>query len=115
MSVRCASSRRGRTLKQHVVLVAQSILITLKAQPLGTWDSMVINRKLIMTPHPKPNHLIDLRKPEGQAEEGVKGGIFGQGNPAMELADEQPLQCRMCEGSHRKPPNIARHGRRDAP
>ena len=35
-----------------------------------------------MTPHPKPNHLIDLRKPEGQAEEGVKGGIFGQGNPA---------------------------------
>ena len=75
------------------------MLITLKAQPLGTGDSMVINRKLIMTPHPKPNHLIDLRKPEGQAEEGVKGGIFRQGNPTMKLAESSPFSVA-CARAH---------------
>ena len=101
-----------RTLT-HVVIVAQGMLITVKAEPVGQRNSVQHNRKL-MAPHSEANHSINLRKPKGQAEEGKKGSVVRQGKPTVELAKSSPTQWRLCEGSHHNPPKTVPRWRRGA-
>ena len=90
MCVRRASSLGGCALKQHVVFIAQGMLITKKAEPLCPRDSVHPDGKLVAS-QPKANHPIHLRKAKGQAEEGIEWSIVRQDEPTVELAKSSPL------------------------
>ena len=90
MGVRRASSLGGCALKQHVVFIAQGMLITKQAEPRSPRNGVHPDGKLV-APQPKANHPINLRNAKRQAEEGIEWSIVRQGKPTVELAKSSPL------------------------
>ena len=84
-----ASSPRGGTFKQHVVLIPQSALRTMQAKPIAPSSALIALRddRKGMAAQPEPNNPKHTRGRHGQAEKGIMRSTMRQSKPAQVLAE----------------------------
>ena len=90
---RRASSPRGRTFEQHVVLIPKGAPVAVRAQPRragGAGMALTDKAQGLVTAQPKAKDAEDAGESEGQTKEGVVRRISRQGKPAVILDKAGP-------------------------